>query len=110
MAALDPHPDSRPARIAYLSQEDVMPADRAPTPLAVHKHEAVSPVLPVRSDSLWRLPTVMDRVGMRRTTIYALIKVRKFPSPVKIGRASRWVDEEISQWILDRKLERNVPK
>lgn len=87
-----------------------MPADRAQTPRAANKLEASNRNHPVRADSLWRLPTVMDRVGMRRTAIYALIKVRKFPSPVKIGRASRWVDEEISQWILDRKLERERPK
>lgn len=41
----------------------------------------------------------MDRVSLRRTSIYELIKTRDFPAPVKIQRASRWVDIEISDWI-----------
>jgi predicted DNA-binding transcriptional regulator AlpA len=42
---------------------------------------------------------VMDRVALKRTSIYGLIKTQHFPAPVKIQRASRWVDIEVSNWI-----------
>lgn len=41
----------------------------------------------------------MAQVALKRTSIYELIKTRDFPAPVKIQRASRWVDIEISDWI-----------
>lgn len=48
---------------------------------------------------LLRLPDVCSRVGMRRTSIYALIAAGLFPPPVKVGGASAWVDLEITRWI-----------
>jgi prophage regulatory protein len=36
---------------------------------------------------------------MGRTALYALIKAKKFPAPVKVGGASAWVDAEVSRWI-----------
>lgn len=45
------------------------------------------------------LAEVMNRVSLKRTSIYELIKTQDFPAPVKIQRASRWVDIEISDWI-----------
>jgi prophage regulatory protein len=48
---------------------------------------------------LIRLPAVRERVGMGRTALYALIKVGKFPRPVKVGAASAWIDLEITRWI-----------
>jgi prophage regulatory protein len=62
------------------------------------------------ASKLLRLPAVTARVGMRRTSIYALIKAGKFPSPVKIGKASAWVDDEITQWIEELKIERTAAK
>ncbi len=52
-----------------------------------------------RSLKLLRLPAVMDRVGLRRTSIYKLISAGTFPAPKKIGRASLWVEYEVDQWI-----------
>jgi len=49
---------------------------------------------------LIRLPEVMDRVGMSRSTIYLYIQRGLFPSPVKIGgRSVAWNSEEIDSWI-----------
>jgi prophage regulatory protein len=45
------------------------------------------------------LTDVMERVALKRTSIYQLIKTQEFPAPVKIQRASRWVDIEVSDWI-----------
>jgi prophage regulatory protein len=51
---------------------------------------------------IMRLPEVKAMVGLGTTAIYALIKKGEFPKPVKIGRASRWVEQEIQEWIMER--------
>ncbi|RQW23302.1 AlpA family transcriptional regulator [Rhodobacteraceae bacterium CH30] len=50
-----------------------------------------------------RLPDVMARTGLSKTTIYALIKSATFPAPVPLGaRAVGWVSTEIDGWMADR--------
>ena len=52
---------------------------------------------------LMRLPTVKERVGMGRTTIYEKIKEGSFPRPVPIGdRAVAWDSEAIDRWIENK--------
>jgi prophage regulatory protein len=60
---------------------------------------SLSPAQRLSNARLIRLGDVMARVGMRRTTVYGLIKAGKFPRPVKLGSASVWVDAEITDWI-----------
>ena len=60
---------------------------------------AMKAALSLEGAKLLRLPEVCSRVGMRRTSIYALIGEGCFPPPVKVGGASAWVDREITQWI-----------
>jgi prophage regulatory protein len=55
---------------------------------------------------LIRLTDVAHIVGLRKSRIYGLIQCGDFPSPVKIGRASRWVASEISEWVHARINER----
>lgn len=50
-------------------------------------------------DRLLRLPDVCATVGVGTTKIYAMIKDGQFPAPVKLGRASRWRQSEITGWI-----------
>jgi prophage regulatory protein len=50
---------------------------------------------------LIRLPEVMNKVGLCRTSIYMLIAEGQFPAPRKLGRVSVWVEAEIDQWISD---------
>lgn len=45
------------------------------------------------------LPAVIARVSLQRTAIYKLIKRQKFPAPVKVGGASRWVEDEVDAFI-----------
>lgn len=53
-----------------------------------------------QSDVLLELAEVERRSGMKKSAIYAKIKAKKFPAPVKVdGYASRWVESEIQQWI-----------
>jgi prophage regulatory protein len=49
-----------------------------------------------------RLPAVMDRVGLRRTKIYALIRANDFPKPRHEGKAAYWPSDEIAAWQAAR--------
>jgi len=53
------------------------------------------------SERLIRLPEVMARTGYRHSSIYNLVREGKFPSPIKLagGRASAWLEGEVSAWI-----------
>lgn len=54
-------------------------------------------------DQLIRMPNVKHRVGLGRTSIYALVAEGKFPAPVKIGkRAVAWSARAVDQWIADQ--------
>ncbi len=51
---------------------------------------------------LIRLPEVMRRTGLSRTTIYRLMKAGTFPKPVPLGaRLNLWSAAEIEAWIDD---------
>lgn len=55
------------------------------------------------SISILRLPEVMARTGLSRSTIYLQIQKGIFPSPISLGaRAVGWVDCEISALISAR--------
>jgi prophage regulatory protein len=50
-----------------------------------------------------RLPDVKAVTGLSKTSLYALIKEKSFPSPVRLGpRAVAWVKSEIRQWAVER--------
>ena len=47
-----------------------------------------------------RLPAVIKRVGLSRSTIYRLISTNEFPSPRPIGaRAVGWLECDVSEWV-----------
>jgi prophage regulatory protein len=50
-----------------------------------------------------RLPDVRAVTGLSKTSLYALIKERNFPAPVRLGpRAVAWVKSEVRQWAVER--------
>jgi len=54
-----------------------------------------------------RLPIVLDRTGLSRTTVYQRVGEGNFPAPVSLGaRAVGWVEEEVDAWIA-RQIERS---
>lgn len=56
---------------------------------------------------------VIEKVGLGRSTIYELISQNQFPKPVQIGggRAKRFIEVEIDQWLLDQiKIDRTKSK
>ena len=56
---------------------------------------------------LIRLPQVIEMTGRSRARLYEDIKANIFPKPLKIGpRAVAWVEDEIIDWIEERKQQR----
>jgi prophage regulatory protein len=52
---------------------------------------------------LLRLGDVQRRVGLRRSTIYDLVRRGAFPPPIRLGcRCSAWVGVEVDRWIVDQ--------
>ncbi len=47
-----------------------------------------------------RLPEVMARTGLSRSTIYVRVGKGSFPKSVQLGaRAVGWIEEEVDEWI-----------
>ena len=54
-----------------------------------------------------RLPTVLARTGLSRSTIYQRIADGTFPKQISLGaRAVGWIESEISDW-LSRQVEQS---
>lgn len=52
------------------------------------------------SRRLIRLPVVIERTGLSKSTIYARAAVDEFPKPVDLGNSlSAWVEDEVDAWI-----------
>ncbi len=47
-----------------------------------------------------RLPNVLDRTGLSRSTVYQRVMEGRFPRPVSLGaRAVGWIETEVDEWI-----------
>jgi predicted DNA-binding transcriptional regulator AlpA len=55
--------------------------------------------IPDSGERLIPVAEVMQRVGVCRTNVYKLVKLRMLSSPVKIGRSSRWLASEVDAFI-----------
>lgn len=53
----------------------------------------------MQKDRIIRLPEVIERVGLAKTTIYQKIKEGQFPKQIKLSRTSGWLESEIDEWI-----------
>ena len=56
---------------------------------------------------LYRLPQVERSTGLRRSTIYDMIRASTFPPPAKPERLSAWPEAEVQAWIAARVAERD---
>ncbi len=59
-----------------------------------------------------RLPDVLNKVGLKRSTLYDLIGEGDFPKQVQLGeRTVGWLESEVEGWIEKRiKASRPVKK
>lgn len=52
---------------------------------------------------LLRLPEVEEITGVKKSSVYAMIKSCAFPAPVRLSaRAVAWRGNEIEQWVSSR--------
>ena len=52
-----------------------------------------------QSAEFLRMPSVIRRTGLGRSTIYRLIASSKFPTPVRLGgRAVGWRRSDLDRW------------
>jgi prophage regulatory protein len=50
-----------------------------------------------------RLPQVKAVTGLSKSSLYALMREKSFPAPVRLGaRAVAWVRSEVNQWAAER--------
>lgn len=57
----------------------------------------------VRRDRLLRLPEVEAASGLRKSTVYLLMKRGEFPRCVRITpRCVAWPESKVLQWVQDR--------
>jgi prophage regulatory protein len=62
------------------------------------------------ADRILRLPAVMERTGLSKTTIYDHVRLGTFPAPRKIGpRISAWREDEITTWMENLPEKPHVP-
>ena len=60
-------------------------------------------------DLVLRLPAVLARVGLSRSSIYRAISAGQFPKPVSLGaRAIGFLESEIDEWLRQRVEARQV--
>ena len=61
--------------------------------------------------TILRLPQVIVRTGLGRSTIYNRIDAGAFPRLVNLGgRAVGWIEEEINDWLIARVEASRRPK
>lgn len=54
-------------------------------------------------EKILRKPAVLDRIGIKNSTLYAWIAQGTFPRPLRIGsRAVGWQESQIDQWIKQK--------
>ncbi len=53
--------------------------------------------------NILRLPEVLKRTGLTRSTLYDLIKQGKFPRAIQLSiRCVGWLEDEVHDWVVKR--------
>lgn len=57
----------------------------------------------MKSLKVLRLPAVLSKTGLGRSSIYARLATGDFPAPIKLGvRSIGWNEADIDEWITSR--------
>jgi len=55
------------------------------------------------STKIWRLPQVIRRTGLSRSTIYEMIGRGELPKQIQLGRrAVGWIADDVDEWIQSK--------
>lgn len=61
------------------------------------EHATEAPKLP---DRILRLPAVLDRTGLSRSTLYRKIQEGTFPRQIALGaRSAGWRESAVAEWM-----------
>jgi len=53
-----------------------------------------------RPDRILRLPSVIERTGLSRSTVYRKIQARTFPKPLRLSeRCIGWRESDVESWL-----------
>jgi len=59
------------------------------------------------TETVLRLPEVMSRVGLSKSSLYSLVATGTFPAPIPLGaRARGWLASEVASFVDGRIRER----
>jgi len=69
-------------------------------PIAPENAVLVDSTVPIAPTRLLRLPEVMARVGLKRSSIYQRMSEGRFPKSRSLGpKCAVWVEAEVNDWI-----------
>lgn len=51
---------------------------------------------------MMNITELCNYLGCARNAIYCNIKKGNLPAPLKIGKLSRWIKEDVEKWIKDK--------
>jgi prophage regulatory protein len=55
------------------------------------------------SNKINRLPVVIDKTGLSRSSIYLRMSKGEFPKSISLGdRAIGWLESDVEQWLEDK--------
>lgn len=55
------------------------------------------------SYKILRLPTVKEKTGLSRSTLYLRISKNEFPAPISLGgRAVGWLEHDVNTWLAEK--------
>lgn len=56
-----------------------------------------------RQQRMLRITGVEELTGLKKTTIYRLVRERRFPAPVRLSqRCSAWQESAVCEWLDQR--------
>lgn len=86
-----------------MSTNDPLPPVQATHGATPPPHDGGATVNPTKPGKLLRLPAVEERTGLKKSTIYAGVKAKTFPTPVRLSaRAVAFREEDVDRWISGR--------
>lgn len=56
----------------------------------------------LQTDRLIDMKDICELTGMTDKWFYKLIQEGQFPPPIKLGRRSKWIEQEIQAWFEER--------
>lgn len=72
----------------------------APGLHSVNTTHATIPTAATKPARLLRLPAVLERTGLGKSSVYTAMASKKFPTPVRLGtRGVAWRESEIDAWV-----------